>query len=489
MSPPPSFPGIMIKIFLISLVPPVIGGTSGVNFQRGLQRVQVFAVRRPGVCRGLAERLRGLGRGKAARGEDFGIRRVTASVSLSQDGEPLTKDVAKQANRETADKLIKVFGEQPKDTWKHLLGFSNQWWEVANDVFERIGERANGADNADEELRLRRMGRQLREIHEEVFENRRVWTELKEMKPEELDDSIQRNLDRISSDSFFEYIRDMVGRTEHSDDYSDIEKKAVKALSEKILASVQELAIGVDREVKDNFQKILSSGSKEGMKKEIDRLAESGNLDPRYLALMEKAYATGSETWFTKEDHEETTLYMYEQMRISMRKQQPLEIRLLKYVLAFPTSLERRNALEEVLTPGVRFDDEGWMTAETTSPEAMLSRVEDLMRKYKLNLKQFKEIEPRPMDRAVAKGREVEAETVMRDIVVDSVYMYVPEVIERLREIRMLLKKEFIGQLPNGEKPEIGPDGLIKTTTPGQRDVMLQGDNFVDLSPGDDILL
>eukprot|EP00954_Amorphochlora_amoebiformis_P025608 1374189-Amorphochlora_amoeboformis.AAC.1 len=84
MSPPPSFPGIMIKIFLISLVPPVIGGTSGVNFQRGLQRVQVFAVRRPGVCRGLAERLRGLGRGKAARGEDFGIRRVTASVSLSQ---------------------------------------------------------------------------------------------------------------------------------------------------------------------------------------------------------------------------------------------------------------------------------------------------------------------------------------------------------------------------------------------------------------------
>mmetsp|Transcript_48423 Transcript_48423/g.80169 ORF Transcript_48423/g.80169 Transcript_48423/m.80169 type:complete len:559 (-) Transcript_48423:287-1963(-) len=395
---------------------------------------------------------------------------------------PLTKEKAETANRETSDKLIDVFLQQEQDAWKHLLGFSTQWWEMSDGVFARIAERANQTADPKEQLELLRLGRQLKETHDEVFENRRVWRELRNLKPDELESYVSANMERIATDSFFEYLRDVVGRADHIEDnsVSDLERSQVRDLANKLLDLTQDLAIGVDSEVRKNMENILRAGSKEDAKKEIDKLAESGELDPRYLALMSKAYAGGKDTWFTKEDHEETTLYMYEQMRVSMRKQQPLEIRLLKYVLAFPTPRERKEALEEVLTPGVRFDDEGWYTAETTTPEAMLMRVEDLLRKYRMNMKRFGELEPRPIYRALDRRGDMDKDDIMRDLVVDSVYMYVPEVMERLREIRTLIKSEFAGQLPqnsNNGNPQDSSGKLI--VTPDNQDVLFQGDNFM----------
>jgi len=393
---------------------------------------------------------------------------------FSVSPEPITREEAEAATKKTADTLINVFREREQSEWRHLLGFSEQWWDISTSVFDRISERANTTGDPDEELELRRMGRMLRDTHEEVFECRALWKQIRETKDSELESFISANKERIVSNGFFEYMKDMLGRTVHNDDASQEEKLAVENLVNRVQDLLQDVSMGIDEGVRNNMANIINAQSKEEAKKEIDKLAESGDLDPRYLALMNKAYGSGRDTWWTKDDHEETTLYMYEQMRQSMRKQQPLEIRLLKYVLAFPTPRERKEALEEVLTPGVRFDDEGWLTAETTTPEAMLARTEDLIRKYRLNLQQFGEIEPRPMYRSMSKRGDLNRDDIMRDLVVDSVYMYVPEVIDRLQEIRELIKSEFAGQLPENVQKS---DKLLQT--PDQDDVLFQGDNFM----------
>ena len=95
-----------------------------------------------------------------------------------------------------------------------------------------------------------------------------------------------------------------------------------------------------------------------------------------------------------------------------------------------------------------------------------------------MNMKRFGELEPRPIYRALEKRGDMDKDDIMRDLVVDSVYMYVPEVMERLREIRTLIKTEFAGQLPQNShaRPQ---DNNKLIVTPDNEDVLFQGDNFM----------
>ncbi|PRW50773.1 glutamine cyclotransferase [Chlorella sorokiniana] len=331
------------------------------------------------------------------------------------------KQEAIQSNREVSDKLIDVFQQKKPTEWRKLIAYSKQWPVLAQGVLDRIEERAAAAAEAGEEeeqLALRRLGRRLATVHEELRMYQQLIDKFRAAPSSDWEGLVSLNRNTLSGE-FFKYL-DLRIKAAHD---AAAEQEALLALAAQLAALVE----AYDRVARDqqameaaaeSFSSLLQVDSLEAADKKIDELAASGKLDPALLLMMAKAYAGSKETNITQEEVKDVMAHLYFKAKESFAQQAPKEVRILKYLLTVDSEADRAQLLEQAFEPGAELEgaDVDYLC---TTPMLLLNTVENVLALYDSS-----------------RGRGTMAG--------DAASLMSPEVIERLRELQKMIKRKYI---------------------------------------------
>jgi hypothetical protein len=167
-----------------------------------------------------------------------------------------------------------------------------------------------------------------------------------------------------------------------------------------------------------SFAELLQSDSMETAEAKLDSLAASGKLDPALLLTMAKAYSGVKETDITKEEGQDIMANLYFKAKEKFASQAPPEARILKFLLSVDSESERMSLLEQAFQPGADLSTTSEDYLHTT-PDALLNTIENILTVYDTS-------------KTSTATMMSQASSLMN-----------PEVIERMRQLRDLVRKKY----------------------------------------------
>ena len=262
---------------------------------------------------------------------------------------------------------------------------------------------------------------------------------------------------RQLDNDFFAFARDVIvsfkGDKDTQERHASV-MSAVIALREAA-KEVEDNQDGLEEAAKQ-FSSILDAESLSDAEKQIDGLLETGNMDPALLMMMAKAWAGAKESNMMKEEAKDVMFHLYNKARDGLSMQQPSEFKILKYVVSQPTRMERRDALEDAFTPGLNYE-EGDTEYLSTTPERLMKTVESVLNMYELQRMKYMGSDPYASAKALkSRGGELTGSEVFTGMMREAASIPGAHVIEDLREVRYLIRKEFLTGGPiKGEEGEL----------------------------------
>ena len=350
---------------------------------------------------------------------------------------------------ELADRLVGVFRSEdtaPAD-FPHLMAQSRGWSALAEAVFSRLDELAEaaGAEGGDpeEELELRRLARQLRGAHADVRgydETLRAFFDLEE---EHWEGAVALRRKELSS-GFFAFVKDKVQL--NKDDPDELERFAnAGARISSLCHAYDEVSSDGEamREAQQNFEHVLDADTPEAFDGRIDDLASRGKIDPAFLMLSAKAYSGVKQTDLVEDDVKDIMKYLYDRARDSFYQDEPAEVKILKYVCSLTNRAARREALQEAFTPGSNYTD-GDTEYLSTTPDALLRAVDRILFTYERQRLNYDAAAPKDPYVLGPNKKKVKGSDLVRDMKMEAEAIMAPNAIERLYEIRVMVRSEFM---------------------------------------------
>ncbi|KXZ53007.1 hypothetical protein GPECTOR_8g376 [Gonium pectorale] len=295
------------------------------------------------------------------------------------------------------DRLIAIFQTRPRDDWKKLIVFSKQWDQHATGVFDRIKELADAEADVDKKMALRKlfegaaepgsgagMRRDTPGVNEEVSRYNRVLMKLAEAADDEWEAIVAAYRGDMQK-PFFEHMQCLMAAAK--DDPSRLDQLVL--LNTRLIALISNHdAVAAEPEKLEKaaelYRDVLSSvGSLEDLDKKMAELASSGRIDPAFLQISAKAYGAARDTNMTKDEAKWVAYKMYRNARDYFDRQQPVEKRIIEYLLKVADPTERRNLLDQAVTPGpVRATETHDYMYST--PERLFLVIDNTLRAYHL---------------------------------------------------------------------------------------------------------
>jgi len=252
------------------------------------------------------------------------------------------------------------------------------------------------------------------------------------------------------NDAFFEYARLVI--SSHAEDSAKQEEIATKMSTVISLCDAQrKLAEDFEsfQAAGKNLSSILGAESLGDAEKQIDNLADAGQIDPSLVTMMAKAWAGAKESNMMKEEAKDIMFHLYNKARDGLSLQQPVELKILKYVTHQPTKREMKDALEAAFTPGVNYETSDLEYLSTT-PEKLIKVVNMVLEKYEMNRMRYLRSVPGGIK---TRTGSVSGGEIFKGMMKEASMIPGPNVIDKLREVRYLIRKEFLGVA--GEEGEL----------------------------------
>jgi len=320
---------------------------------------------------------------------------------------------------ETLDKIFDVFKEKERTDWPKFMSLSREWPQLSAMVFERTQNRAAACEDPDTAMEMLTMLKSLRKVNEEVETQRALLKAFQRIDPEEIDALVTTRRKEIGP-AFFEYVSMRVDFL-HADEKN---RDVLITLATKIASICDALDKAAEdmesaEEAGQTLQKLLSVGSLEEADKMIDDLAASGGLNPALLLTAAKAYNSVKESQYVEEEVKDVMAHLYFKMKETSGRQQPVEVRILKYILSMEDPLERKEQLSAAFTPGAPLETqhEDYLC---TTPERLLMTIQTVLSAF-------------DSQKSNRVGMTGEAATLMS-----------PAVIERMREVELDIEKDYM---------------------------------------------
>ncbi len=404
---------------------------------RNILKRPCFTIQRERSCVG--ERVNGRQRRICAgdSGEKVPQRRDSEGVAGDEEADVSMKKSLKAEARENNaiiyDKLIEVFRAKKPEEWKKLIVYSVQWPSLASGVFDRIEHIAsNESDDPDDQLELRRFLRRLVSVSDALAEQKDLLDQFRESSSMDWESLVARYRGSMGTE-FFEYIelRIRAAQALHKNSNKDDGPQGMCAEAEALAALGTQLAVLVDaydKVVSDeraldaasqSFAELLQSDSMESAEAKLDSLAASGKLDPALLLTMAKAYSGVKETDITKEEVKDIMAHLYFKAKEKFASQAPPEARILKFLLSVDSESERMSLLEQAFQPGADLSTTREDYLHTT-PDALMNTIENILTVYDTS-------------KTSTATMMSQASSLMN-----------PEVIERMRQLRDLVRKKYM---------------------------------------------
>ena len=252
------------------------------------------------------------------------------------------------------DRLIDVFDKRDEKDWIGLLAFSGKWSELRDGVFERAKARARECEDPDDEMRLSKLRRKLMALDERVDGYHTLLEETR-ARDEDMWEGFVATRRAEFTVEFFTYLRFRLESTAQSEDdeaKESLAKDAARLLSlcEAYDEAAKDQAV-ID-EATQTLQDILQADSLDAMNSKIDELAMANQITPALILTASKAHMSVKESPYTSEEVKDVMAHLYFKMKDTTARQQPKEVRILKYILSLEDPQDQRNALEEAFTPG-----------------------------------------------------------------------------------------------------------------------------------------
>lgn len=349
--------------------------------------------------------------------------------------------------------------KREETTWIRLMAQSRRWGDMREAFFERVEDRARGADASVTETFLARV----KEIGS-IYEKRKLVFD-KVVGASDFDrEGVVALFGQDLDQDFFDFARDVI--LGFKDDREEQERLA-SAMSAVIALrdAQQELLEENDPEAlqraAENFSQILEAPTLEAAEQEIDSLLDVGGMDPALMMMMAKAWAGAKESSMMKEEAKDVMFHLYNKARQGLGDQQPCEFKILKFVVSQPTPRERRDALEAAFTPGLNYEDADTEYLSTT-PERLLETVESVLGVYEMQRMKYMA----PMSGGgggpgrvlrTDRGGDLTGSQVFTGMMQEAATIPGANVIADLREIRVLIKREFIvgGEAKRGQEGDL----------------------------------
>ena len=363
------------------------------------------------------------------------------------------KEEARRSNKEVFDRLIDAFLSRPSEDWRKLIAFSKQWPSLSKGFFERMEEKAkdaSAAGNEDKSRELRRVGRRLKTVSDELAEYSKILEVFRAAPSRDWEARVTQHRASMGTE-FFGYlelrIRAAMGSSARSSNTfetkeegngnaegNDVhlkEAESLAALATQLAALVEAHdRVAADEDALDSaavrFSELLQCDSMEAAEQKIDELSASGQLDPALLLTMAKAYAGVKETDATREEVKDIMAHLYFKAKETFAQQAPPEARILKFLISVESPKDRATLLEQALTPGMDFSTENEDFLHTT-PDKLLNTIRNVLAVYDSSVK--------------PESRQGIGNTAMAG---QAAALMNPQVIERLRELEALLKKKYM---------------------------------------------
>ena len=135
----------------------------------------------------------------------------------------------------------------------------------------------------------------------------------------------------------------------------------------------------VIEEATQTLQDILQCDSLDAMDAKIDELAMANQISPALILTASKAHMSVKESPYTSEEVKDVMAHLYFKMKDTTSRQQPKEVRILKYILSLEDPQDQRNALEEAFTPGPELEEIGSNTDLLWCEPAALLKLIDVI--------------------------------------------------------------------------------------------------------------
>jgi len=365
-----------------------------------------------------------------------------------------------------------VFEQRDAGEWGRLIAQSVQWPKVRDAVFARLEARAE-AEAADEAEAAPATARALldglREASDAAASSRALLDKLLAADSAELEALVALHAEALN-ESFFDQAAAACAAARAASAGSEGDDALASPSAGTRLSLVVSLreahrALAADPEkltkAAAQFDAILSCDSLAEAESTMSDLAASETMEPALRLIMAKAYAGARATDMVKEEAKDVMAHLYEKAREGTHMQQPAELKVLKWVAQLPTLREKRDALEDAFTPGLNYADAGTEYISTT-PLRLLDTVEAVLGTYEMQHMKFMSkaggaygkgamrtasrpdgITGSDLFRAI----EAEAQAVRAgppDMQRGGRGGQAPHIIDTLREIRDLIRKEFV---------------------------------------------
>jgi len=320
---------------------------------------------------------------------------------------------------ETLDKIFDVFKEKKREEWPKFMSFSTEWPQLSKMVFKRTEERAAAIEDPDLAMDMLTMLKALKKVDEEIEAQRALLKVFQKAAEEDIDPLVTTRRAEIGP-AFFTYVA-MRADALHDDEK---QREELVTLAARIASTCDALDKAAENQeaveqAGQTLQKLLEVESLQEADKMIDELAASGGLNPALMLTAAKAYNSVKESPYVEEEVKDVMAHLYFKMKETSGRQQPPEVRILKYILSMEDPLQRKEALDAAFTPGppVETPQEDYLC---TTPERLLVTVQTVLQTY-------------DSQKTTRMGLTGEAAELMS-----------PQVIERMREIETEIEKEFM---------------------------------------------
>ena len=279
------------------------------------------------------------------------------------------------------DKLTDVFDKREEKDWIGLLAFSGKWRELRDGLFERVKTRAQQCEDPDDEMRLSKLRRKLMALDERVDGYHAL---LEEVRAKEVDmwEGFVATRRAEFSPEFFTYLTFKLEAVAQGEDDNAKESMAKDAALLLSLCEAYDEASkdqAVIEEATQTLQDILQCDSLDAMDAKIDELAMANQISPALILTASKAHMSVKESPYTSEEVKDVMAHLYFKMKDTTSRQQPKEVRILKYILSLEDPQDQRNALEEAFTPGPELEEIGSNTDLLWCEPAALLKLIDVI--------------------------------------------------------------------------------------------------------------
>jgi len=314
------------------------------------------------------------------------------------------------------EKLIELYKSRNRSDWKKLMTLSTKWPEMAEGVFQRIEQKSADETDAAKKLEWLQFGKALFNVHRELERYDELVAKFMATARLEWEAVVSEHRGEMTPE-FFEHLQRLVLAGESEPARQDELKTMTSALVSMV--EMYDQAVADKRSLdfaKDAVQDVLDAKTIEDADHRIDELASSGELDGAFLLTMAKMYMSVKESPYTKEETKDVMYHLYVKAKETASSMQPVEVRILKYLLSIEDPVVLKQAIFDAFTPGEIVSES--VDYLSTSPAELLKALDTILTAYESN-----------------RGKHT--------MLGETSSMMNPELIQRMRKLEAYIKKEY----------------------------------------------